>query len=134
MKFSDPPCYQTENEGVFRDTEHFRTVASTITRALFGQRRIHHHQSTYFFDTLQVEFSTSQREEEIYLDYLNSKVILRAPQRSREAEKSMGKRRMHYLGFMLKYVEAMKVLGITHIYLAISAEGRAKLEEKGPET
>lgn len=124
------PSYINVPKGVFRDVDHYRVALAGITKGLARSRRGHppSTEGSYLFDGIQVEFSSRYVIEEVFLDHLNSKIILRAPKKPRETEKELATRRMYYLGHLLREVEAMKVIGITQIYLALSAVGRKKLE------
>lgn len=124
------PSYVDAPKGVFRDVNHYRAVLAGITKALAKGKQGYHSQTSgsYLFDGLQVEFSTRCVEEEIFLDHLNSKIVLRAPKKPRESEKELSMRRIYYLGQLLREVEAMKTIGITQIYLTLREDGRKKLE------
>ena len=121
------PSYMDVPSGVFKDIHHYKKVVSGITKALAkGRARARSSNGSYLFDGLEIEFIKTKYES-IYLDHINSKIILRAPLISRESVDDKRKRIMFYHAELLKSVEQMKVHGITSIYLAITEAGRKKL-------
>ncbi len=126
------PSYTNSPKGVFRDIDHYRVILANVTKALVKGSRDGKRSSasSYLFDTLHVEFSVHYATEELFLDHLNSKIILRAPKKARETEKDLLTRRMFYIGHLMREVEAMKTIGVTQIYLALQTSGRQKLEQQ----
>ena len=124
------PSYMEIPTGVFKDINQYKKVVAGITKALArGRSRARNSVGSYLFDGLEIEFKKEIKHEGIYLDHINSKIILKAPMRPRENEENKRKRIMFYHAELLKSVEQMKVHGITSIYLAISQEGRRKLSK-----
>jgi len=127
------PSYANIPTGVFRDIGHYKNVLAGITRGLAreggGRKGQHSRSSSYLFDVIAIDFTTTIKSEEIFLDYLNSKIILRAPKKPSESAKSLLNRRMYYLGVLLREIEAMKAIGISQIYLALKPSGRDKLDK-----
>ena len=122
------PSYMEIPSGVFKDINQYRKVVKGITKALAkGRSRARNNIGSYLFDGLEIEFRREVKHESIYLDHINSKIVLRVPTKTREGEENKRKRIMFYHAQLLKSVEQMKVHGITSIYLAISLEGRKKL-------
>jgi hypothetical protein len=124
------PSYMDIPTGVFKDINHYRKVVSGVTKALArGRARTKSSSGSYLFDGLEIEFKKGLKHEAIFLDHVNSKIILRAPIKARETEENKRKRIMFYHAELLKSVEQMKVHGISSIYLAISENGRKKLSQ-----
>ena len=131
-QLSTIPSYTEIPEGVFRDINHYKKVLTNITKALArgrGQSKSRNSDGSYLFDGIEVEFDSKIDNEQIYLDYHRSKIVLKAPKVSRESKDVKRKRIMYYHGELLKSVEAMKTIGITTIFLVISESGRKKLEK-----
>lgn len=133
---SSIPSFLKPAEGVFEDIEHYRAVAGCISRALAITGRKKRSPisvpGSALYDGFRVEFSSSFKEEEIYLDNFASKVILRAPKRRGESQASLHKRRMFYLEHLVRSAEAMKTTGIAYIYLSLKEEGRRKASKTAP--
>lgn len=124
------PSITNAPRGVFRDIEHYRAVLIGITRALARNRRSADRIATldsYLFDGLIIEFDRRYEVEEIFLDHLNSKVVLRAPRGSRERDSQLAARRVNYLTQMMREIETMRTIGVTQIFLALEERGRKKL-------
>jgi len=131
-QLSGIPSYTEIPEGVFRDINHYKKVLSNITKALSrgrAQTKTRSSNGSYLFDGIEVEFDSKVENEQIYLDYQRSKIVLKAPRIPRESKEMKRKRIMYYHGELLKSVEAMKTIGITTIFLVISETGRKKLEK-----
>ena len=122
------PSYMEIPTGVFKDINQYKKVVAGITKALVkGSSRAKGRPGSYLFDGLEIEFKKEIKHEAIYLDHINSKIILKVPVKAKESEENKRKRIMFYHAELLKSIEQMKVHGITSIYLAISPEGRRKL-------
>ena len=127
------PSYVKIPEGVFEDIEHYRRVAERITKALAANRQrksSNPNSGSSLFDGIQIEFSTQYAHEEIYLDALSSKIVLKAPKKKSDTEASLRARRLFYLQQLLRPVEAMKTIGIAQIYLSLKDEGRKKISSR----
>ena len=125
--------YALPPQKVFRDIDHYRLVRASIIKALSPDSEKNNGTKRrcgepYLLSRLVVNFSTETKEEQIYLDYLRGEVVLEAPMTLRESPESLAERRMNYFGSLLRSVEAMTTIGITHIYLVLNNEGRRKLE------
>lgn len=128
--FNSVPDYMDIPSGVFEDIGHYKKVVAKVTKALArGQVKTQQSSGSYLFDGLEVEFKKGIKHEAIFLDYINSKIILLAPANSKESIEHKRKRIMFYHAELLKSVEQMKVHGISSIYLAISENGRKKLSQ-----
>jgi len=124
ISYAEPP------QKVFRDIEHYKKVRAAITKALSTTKtqRKSNEDSSYLLNRLVIQFSSKFEEEQIYLDYANGQVILEAPKGAHESKSSLSQRRMSYYGNLIRSVEAMATIGITHIYLVLEDEGRFQLE------
>ncbi len=123
------PSYIKTPERIFENIEHYRCVAERVTKALLSCRE-NQCASSSLYESVQVEFSSAYKEEDIYFDACASKIILRVPKRKGESAASIQERRMNYIGQLLCPLEAMKVIGIAQIYLCLKDEGRKKLSKK----
>jgi len=125
ISYAEPP------QKVFRDIEHYKKVRAAITKALSTSkaRRTTSGESSYLLNRLVIQFSSKFEEEQIYLDYANGQVVLEAPRDARESKSSLSQRRMSYYGNLIRSVEAMATIGITHIYLVLEDAGRFQLEK-----
>src|SRR5690606_26885627 len=124
------PSYVSYPQAVFKSIKHYRQALASITRALARSHRGHsanNGEGSFLFDHLVVEFSHDYEEEEVFFDHVNSKVIVRAPKR-RDSGKTLQQRRLSYLGLFSREFEAMRVIGITHIYLSLSTAARKAIE------
>lgn len=126
ISFASPP------ERVFRNIEHYKKVRSAILSALSssknGNGRRNSESSSYLINRLVVKFTKSVEAEEIFIDYENGRVVLEAPPLPNESEQSETDRRMYYYNNLIRSVEAIATIGITHIYLVLDDEGRKELE------
>lgn len=124
------PSYMDSPNGVFKDINHYKKVLSGVTKALAkGNNRSRSKSSSYLFDGLEIEFVRGLKYESIFLDHINSKIILKAPTKARENEENRRKRIMFYYAQLITSVEQMKVHGISSIYLALSEAGRKKISK-----
>lgn len=126
------PSYVKTPTGIFNNLEHYRVVASKVTRALATNRKTKNSRAvsgSILFTGIRVEFSIQQKEEEIFLDNFESKIVLLAPKKKHEPESSLLARRMYYLGELTRSAESMKVAAVSHIYLALKPEGRRKISK-----
>lgn len=120
--FLEPP------QRIFRDVEHYGLVRSAILSALGGKNKAPSLSgNSYLIDRLVINFTTKVETEEIYIDYLNSRIILDAPIIINESRPNQDRRRLEYLSILVKSVEAIVTTGVSHIYLALCDEGREKL-------
>ena len=120
------PSYLDIPTGIFEDVQHYKKVASNMIKAL----TLDSDGTSYLFDGLEVNYKKEQTHESIFLDHLNSKIVIQAPVAPNENEETLRKRTMFYHMELLKSVEQMKVHGISSIYLVLSEEGRKKLALK----
>lgn len=118
---ADIPDFISNNTHIYKDIHHYKTVYRNLIKALTdGDEQSF---SSYLFDGIQVEFGDYDCEE-LYLDYLNSKIVLRVPQAS---EESKSEKRLYYISYLIRSVEAMKSVGINQIYLSLLPEGQDKV-------
>lgn len=126
ISFASPP------EKVFRNIEHYKKVRSAILTALSsakgGNGKRNGESSSYLINRLVVKFTKSVDAEEIFIDYENGRVVLEAPPLPDESEQNQTDRRMYYYNNLIRSVEAIATIGITHIYLVLDDEGRKELE------
>lgn len=126
ISFASPP------ERVFRNIEHYKKVRSAILTALSnskgGNEKRNSESSSYLINRLVVRFTKSVEAEEIFIDYENGRVVLEAPPLPNESAQSETDRRMYYYNNLIRSVEAIATIGITHIYLVLDDEGRKELE------
>ena len=125
ISFASPP------QRVFRNIEHYKKVRAAILNALSNSKskgQNNGESSSYLINRLVVKFTDSVDAEEIYIDYQNGRVVLEAPLHSKESDQSETDRRMYYYNNLIRSVEAIATIGITHIYLVLDEEGRKELE------
>ena len=125
INYAHPP------QKVFRDVEHYRIVRAAILNALSKSRaRKTAAPESYLVNRLVINFTSKVKSEEIFIDFLSGQVVLEAPVLKKETSEEQKNRRLAYLSNLLRSVEAIATIGITHIYLALSDEGRKQLERK----
>lgn len=126
ISFASPP------QKVFRNIEHYKKVRAAILSALSssknGNAKHNGESSSYLINRLVVKFTDSVEAEEIFIDYENGRVVLEAPKLPDESEQNETDRRMYYYNNLIRSVEAIATIGITHIYLVLDDEGRKELE------
>ena len=125
ISFASPP------QKVFRNIEHYKKVRAAILSALSNSKKSGKHNgesSSYLINRLVVKFTDSVDAEEIFIDYENGRVVLEAPKLPDESEQNETDRRMYYYNNLIRSVEAIATIGITHIYLVLDDEGRKELE------
>lgn len=126
ISFASPP------QKVFRNIEHYKKVRSAILGALSnskaGNGKRNGESSSYLINRLVVKFTKSVEAEEIFIDYENGRVVLEAPPLPDESEQNQTDRRMYYYNNLIRSVEAIATIGITHIYLVLDDDGRKELE------
>lgn len=129
INYAHPP------QRVFRNVEHYRLVRAAILNALSKTRakKTAPHES-YLINRLVINFTSRVKSEEIFIDYLNGQVVLEAPILKKETSEEQKNRRLAYLSNLLRSVEAIATIGIAHIYLVLSDEGRKDLEKKKKQT
>lgn len=119
---------------VFRNIEHYKRVRTAILNALSNSKtkggKHNAEGSSYLINRLVVNFTDRVEAEEIFVDYPNGQVILEAPKVPNESGKNETDRRMYYFNNLIRSVEAIATIGITHIYLVLDDEGRKELETK----
>ena len=128
---TDKISYTSPPQKVFRNIEHYKKVRSAIINALSnakGKGQLGGETNSYLLNRLVVKFTDSVEAEEIYIDYQNGRVVLEAPIFSKESEQSETDRRMYYHSNLIRSVEALATIGITHVYLVLDDEGRRELE------
>lgn len=119
--------------GIFRDVEHYGKVRSAILRALTDDKKTSSFSgNSFLIDRLIVNFTSKVETEEIFIDYLNSRIILEAPIMLNEARDGQNRRRLEYLSVLVKSVESIVTTGVSHIYLSLCDEGREKIERIVP--
>jgi len=115
---------------VFKDIDHYKRVLVGITTGLSRKNsKVGNRSNSYLLDGLEVEFVEEILIESLYIDQINSKIILQAPKIAGESEFQQRKRVMFYHSELLKPIEHMRVNGITAIYQALSTEGKNKLSK-----
>lgn len=125
ISFASPP------QRVFRNIEHYKRVRTAILNALSNSKPKGNHNgesSSYLINRLVVKFTDNVEAEEIHIDHQNGRVVLEAPIHSKESDQSETDRRMYYYSNLIRSVEAIATIGITHIYLVLDEEGRKELE------
>lgn len=126
ISFASPP------QKVFRNIEHYKRVRSAILSALSNSKvkggKHNGESSSYLINRLVVKFTDSVEAEEIFIDYENGRVVLEAPILPSESTQNETDRRMYYYNNLIRSVEAIATIGITHIYLVLDDEGRKELE------
>ena len=116
---------------VFKSISHYKTVRANIIRALAkGKLNKKSKGDSYIFDRLKINFSTKNKEEEIWLDHINGHIVLEAPKRMNESKESLKSRRMEYHGQLLRQIEAMTSIGVTIVYLLLNETGRKQSSMK----
>ena len=127
ISFASPP------QRVFRNIEHYKKVRAAILNALSNSKakgQKNGESSSYLINRLVVRFTDSVEAEEIYIDYQNGRVVLEAPLQSKDSDQGETERRMYYFNNLIRSVEAIATIGITHIYLVLDEEGRKELESQ----
>lgn len=125
ISFASPP------QKVFRNIEHYKKVRTAILSALSnskGNGRPKGENSSYLINRLVVKFTKSVEAEEVFIDYENGRIVLEAPMLPKESDQNETDRRMYYYNNLIRSVEAIATIGITHIYLVLDDEGRKELE------
>ena len=125
ISFASPP------QRVFRNIEHYKSVRAAILNALSSSKGKNHSNgegSSYLINRLVVKFTDSVEAEEIFLDYQNGRVVLEAPLLPKGSKETESDRRMYYYNNLIRSVEAIATIGITHIYLVLDENGREELE------
>lgn len=125
ISFASPP------QKVFRNIEHYKMVRAAILSALSnskGRGRPKGESSSYLINRLVVKFTNSVEAEEIFIDYENGRVVLEAPLLKKQSDQNETDRRMYYYNNLIRSVEAIATIGITHIYLVLDDDGRRELE------
>ncbi|MGE3682325.1 MAG: hypothetical protein AB7G93_11425 [Bdellovibrionales bacterium] len=127
ISFASPP------QKVFRNIEHYKKVRAAILSALSNSRsggggKRNGETASYLINRLVVKFTDSVDAEEIFIDYENGRVVLEAPILKGESDQNETDRRMYYYNNLIRSVEAIATIGITHIYLVLDDEGRKELE------
>ena len=115
----------TRSTEVFDSIDHYKTVAGNIISHLCGG----HSSDSYLYNGIEVEYIDGITDERVVLDYLNSKIVIQAP-RGKLSVLERRKRTMYYLTELSKSAEAMRVMGISQIYVALKQEAREKISEK----
>lgn len=117
---------------VFKSIQQYRNAATAITRALARNgKKKGLRVSSYLFDGLEVEFVPGIKEEIVFLDYVNSRIVLRVPKMKNESPKKLRERRMDFLGYLIREAEAVKAIGIGAIFEMLSPEGQRQLLRDG---
>ena len=70
------------------------------------------------------------KEEALYIDHLNSRLVLQAPKKKNISAATQLERRLYYLGQLLRQVEAMRTIGVAHVFLTIRPEGRERMRKR----
>lgn len=115
---------------VFQSLEHFKRVRAAIISALSisSGRKKGEKQSSYLINRMVVKFTDEVDAEEISIDYENGRIVLEAPKVAKNSQMSETDLRLYYYSNLIKYVEAMATIGITHIYLVLDDDGRKEVD------
>ena len=129
ISFASPP------QKVFRSIEHYKRVRAAILSALASTKSSkngkHNGESnSYLINRLVVKFTDNVEAEEIFIDYENGRIVLEAPLESKESGSNETERRMYYYSNLIRSVDAIATIGITHIYLVLDDDGRRELESQ----
>ena len=111
-------------------------VRTSIIRALTkGKSKGRKPGPSFLIDRLVVDISTKYQREELWIDYENSKIVLEVPKLFGDTKEAIRLKKESYYSNMLRSVEALATIGITHIYLVLDEKGREQLEaQKGSRT
>ncbi|MEZ4742815.1 MAG: hypothetical protein R3B45_10265 [Bdellovibrionota bacterium] len=114
---------------IFESITQFKKAFSAITTFLDKKEDSinSNYLNSFFFTELTVEFSTKFPTEKLYYDYLNARIVIQAPKKKDEKEKSLLKRRLYYLKTLSHVIETMRTTTVSQIYLSLTAEGRKRL-------
>jgi hypothetical protein len=125
ISYAHPP------QKIFRSVEHYRAVRTAILNALSTKKaKTSSKNESYMINRLVVSFTARVKHEEIYIDHINGQVVLEAPLIKKETTEHQKQRRLSYLSNLVRSVEAISTIGITHIYLTLDDKGRRQLEKK----
>ncbi len=125
ISFATPP------QKIFRNIEHYKRVRTAILKALLNSKvrgTQKESNSSFLISRLVVRFTNSIKAEEIFIDYRNGCVVLEAPKPEDDSPKELTDRRMYYFSSLVRSVEAIATIGITHVYLVLDDKGRKELE------
>ena len=109
---------------VFKNIGHYKTVAGNIISHLCGGQS----SDSYLYSGIEVSYIEGLNDEAIFFDHLRSKIVVQAP-KSNLNESERRERTLFYISELSKNAEAMRVIGISEIYLALCEEGREEVSK-----
>lgn len=121
---------RAETYGQSQATQRYHSESTSIYTLIFKETKPNGdgEGNSYLINRLVVKFTDKVEAEEIFIDHQNGRVILEAPHLPKGSKETESDRRMYYFNNLIRSVEAIATIGISHIYLVLDEDGRKELE------